>query len=221
MPNRLGSALVAATLLLPACSSGATPESRADATPDEVDAAVESASELSLARSDDTTSEAATEAADDDRPADDATAAAASDAHEVVTATDGRWATVTMGNQGGLCPEGVCSRHVIADEADQSWSASTSAGESSAGEVDAATIDALARLIESHWEALTATPFEGDCPTAHDGQERIIDVTFAPVDGSGDPGERISRTTSSCTHAWPRDVVAEIDTAWDDAGLPR
>ena len=166
--------------------------------------------------------DAATPEAADGTPEADHDATATDEATtDEVTATDGRWAAITMGTQGGLCPEGVCSRHVIVDEAEQTWSASTSAGESSEGEVDAAAVDALARLIESRWEALTATPFEGDCPTAHDGQERVLDVAFAPVDGTGEPGERVSRSTSSCTHAWPADVIAEIDAAWDDAGLPR
>ncbi len=233
MPRRHPAAfLVATLLLLPACSSGGddlaseTPPATLSAAVSEVaeDGDPTASSTLAPDGSADTaaTGEEDALAAEDSAPTVDdesvATAAASRPDEDVVAATDGRLATITMGTQGGLCPEGVCSRHVIVDEADQAWSASTSAGESSEGEVEAAAVDALARLIESHWAALTATPFEGDCPTAHDGQERVLDLAFAPVDGTGD---RVSQSTSSCTHAWPADVVAEIDAAWDDAGLPR
>lgn len=86
-------------------------------------------------------------------------------------------AVVSVEARGGDCPDGACSTRydvfsdgrVVRDD----------------GATDTMDADIAARLVElveaADWNAITARPFTGECPTAWDGQELVY--TFWPAGG--------------------------------------
>lgn len=116
---------------------------------------------------------------------------------------------------GGACED------VVTIERD-GWVAGGSTGPTpSAGSIEPATFERLVVLVDEAWDELTIEPFNGTCPTAHDGQEITIELWDLPDDPLADAAVR---TTSSCTHDWDRPdarrVIDELRELLDEAGIP-
>ncbi len=84
---------------------------------------------------------------------------------------------VTLELRGGDCPQGECrfTADIYGD-----GRVVRSDGEPQV--VDEPSLARLAREVEAaDWEAVLAVPFEGECPTAYDGQEAVYTFHVAPA----------------------------------------
>lgn len=135
------------------------------------------------------------------------------------TGTHDRWrTTVVRSARGGLCPDGeVCHTEVVVHE-DGRWERAADGG--GAGTVDPAAVDALAGELLERWEALTAEPFTGTCPTAYDGAEMGWRLRRIPTGPGAHLRDADVRETSSCRHAWPERAARSLGRRWREAGLP-
>ena len=88
---------------------------------------------------------------------------------------DAAW-TVVDGFRGGLCPEGACAGEVVITA--DGTVLRTIAGETvESRELDAATLEELDAAVRATTrDDLVIGPFTGTCPTAYDGQERLISI---------------------------------------------
>lgn len=83
-------------------------------------------------------------------------------------------------DEGGLCGEGTCRRHLELT-IDGRWGLTDERGVSTTGAFDASELSQLARGADPG--SIVLGPFRGECPTARDGRERTYQV-FSPDDPS-------------------------------------
>lgn len=130
--------------------------------------------------------------------------------------------------EGGLCftPEGgaLCQlRIVVAD--DGRWRATgTEPPAPAVGTVVEGAASRLAAVLDAGWEALTARPFTGTCPSAYDGQETWYAVRRLPTGPGAELADARVRELRSCTydleHAEARRVLQRLEDLWRELGLP-
>ncbi|MDX1657467.1 MAG: hypothetical protein R3343_01475 [Nitriliruptorales bacterium] len=133
---------------------------------------------------------------------------------------DQQAAEIILSRHGGLCPEGACHVEVTANEQQSSWTATGTGTSPAQGSIDPGEVRQLEELILARFDELTEQPFDDDCPTAYDGQELSITVRLIPTGPDAQLRDAQVFDTTSCTHAWPEDVVREIADAWEAVGLP-
>lgn len=130
--------------------------------------------------------------------------------------------------EGGLCmtPDGggaVCD-WVVTVRDDGTYSARTQGSEPEEGEVAPGAASRLAAIVDDGWDALTREAFDGTCPIAYDGQERIYRVRRLPTGPGAERADADVRETRSCTHDWDhpeaQGVVRRLERVWEESGLP-
>jgi hypothetical protein len=83
---------------------------------------------------------------------------------------------VTVELRGGLCVDGPCDTVVILDQDGRVHAAAKPPND--LGVVPPAQVDMLEKLIAAaDYGTIKGRPFTGECPTAFDGQEFVIDFT--------------------------------------------
>ena len=82
----------------------------------------------------------------------------------------------------------------------------------------------LAAVVEAGWEALTARPFDGICPSAYDMQEVWYKVRRLPTGLGAERADAIVRAVRSCTYdlepADAQRVLQQLEEHWRELGLP-
>jgi hypothetical protein len=130
---------------------------------------------------------------------------------------------------GGLCasPEGggaPCRLTVVVRD-DGTWSVDGSAGTAPGGGlVPPGSASELTAILDEGWQALTAVPFRGLCPTAYDGSEVSYTVRHVPSGPSASLADAEVREVRSCTydlgHPEARAVLDRLSEAWSALDLP-
>lgn len=133
-----------------------------------------------------------------------------------------RWqAQIRIVWEGGRCQEGTCRTWLQADEADGTWQVmKQSDDEAQEGPAHPQAVRDVVSWVDSRWEELTAEPFQGTCPTAVDGEEMTVELSWLPWGSDAPMADADHRMTSSCVHAWPDGFEADLRQVWVDRGLP-
>jgi hypothetical protein len=109
------------------------------------------------------------------------------------------------GRVGGLCPTadggGALCQLKIAVRDDGTWQATgTERPAPAEGAVAEGAASKLAAALEQGWEALTARPFTGVCPSAYDMQEVWYSVRRLPSGPGAELADADVREVRSCTY---------------------
>jgi hypothetical protein len=134
-----------------------------------------------------------------------------------------------LARAGGLCvpadgDAALCELMLVVRD-DGTWEATGNQPPAPAeGAVAAGAASRLAAVVESGWEALTARPFTGTCPSAYDGQEVWYAVRRLPTGPGAELADAVVREVRSCTydleHTEARRVLQQLEELWREFGLP-
>ncbi len=133
------------------------------------------------------------------------------------------------GRLGGLCPTAdggaaLCQLRIVVRD-DGTWQAmGTEPPAPAEGAVAGGSASRLASVVEAGWDALTARPFTGICPSAYDMQEVWYRVRRLPSGPGAELADAVVREVRSCTydleHADARRVLQQLEELWRELGLP-
>lgn len=135
-----------------------------------------------------------------------------------------------LAREGGLCvsAEGdaaLCRLTIVVGDAGTWQATGTEQPAPAEGRVATGAASRLAAVVEGGWEALTARPFTGTCPSAYDGQEVRYTVRRLPTGPGAELADAVVREVRSCTydleHTEARRVLQRLETLWGEFGLPR
>ena len=133
------------------------------------------------------------------------------------------------GREGGLCLTddggGALCQLMIVVRDDGTWQATgTEPPTSAEGTVASGAATRLAAVLKTGWEAVTARPFTGTCPSAHDMQEVWYRVRRLPSGPGAELADAVVREVRSCTydleHPDARRVLQQLEELWRELGLP-
>ena len=134
-----------------------------------------------------------------------------------------------LAREGGLCATAdggaaLCQLRIVVRD-DGTWRATgTEPPAPAEGTVASGAASRLAAVVEGGWEALTARPFTGTCPSAYDGQEVWYAVRRLPSGPGAELADAVVREVRSCTydleHIEARRVLQRLEEVWRELGLP-
>ena len=133
-----------------------------------------------------------------------------------------------IGREGGLCVTkkgGTLCRVVLTVRDDGTWEATGVLPPAPAkGDVEAGAASRLSAILESGWEALTAQPFTGTCPSAYDGQELWYAVRRLPTGENAELADADVRELRACIYdlenPGARAVLERLEALWRELELP-